>query len=649
MRQNLLLLSVLLMTAFNALAQLTPLWSFIDNGFYYKITSDSTVEVSYDNVAKAYSGYVSYYGDIVIPSSAVRASTGKHYTVTRIGDQAFRDCKTVTSIIIPNTITSIGDYAFMDCINLTNLSVPNSVYDIGLNVLGGTKWLEEKPNGLVYVGLVAYGYKGTLPENVVLREGIKGIASGAFNNWEVPPELISIVIPNSVIKIGYGAFQFCKKLTSVSMGNSVTTIDACAFWSCSSLRDMKLPNTLTSIGDKAFMDCGAIDFDIPESVTSIGGGAFFKCASLKRIRIPNVKIIDAGAFAFCTSVNEVIINPTKMRLPSIYDPSLGYDRDLDPFTYGAFENCSSLNRVTIGDSLDYIPGGTFSNCVNLKSVSFGKSIISFGAYGSSFTGVYPTEVEWNAVNYGGAISGMYYHFNTSDVERVVIGEEVEAIPTHFMPNSKITEVIIPNSVRTIGMWAFEGCSELTSVILSNSLNEIQDDAFLNCTSLKSLIIPNSVTSIDAGAFAGCKGMKSITIGNSVAKIGGSVFNSCTGLNSITCLSDMPPTVDNELYTDGTGRMQDLLYRKATLYVPKESIEAYRATFPWSKFTNIMSIESSILHGDANGDGEVNVADINSIIDVVLSGIASGGADVNGDGEVSIADVNALIDLILTVQ
>lgn len=647
MRQNLLLLSILLLTTFNALAQLIPIWSFYDNGFYYTITSDSTVEVSYDNVNKVYYGYESYSGDIVIPSSAVSASTGKHYTVTRIGNEAFSDCKTVTSIIIPNSITSIGDHAFRDCINLTSLSVPNSLYDIGYKVLEGTKWLEKKPNGLVYVGLVAYGYKGAVPENVALREGIKGIAGGAFCNWEVPPDLISIVIPNSVIKIGYGAFQFCKKLTSVSMGNSVTTIGDYAFWSCTSLCDMKLPNTLTTIGYNAFYDCEALDFDIPESVTSIGGGAFFNCASLKRISIPNVKIINAGTFACCTSVNEVMINPTIMELPSNKGSSSGFD--YEPFTYGAFENCSSLNRVTIGDSLEHIPGSTFSNCVNLKKISFGKSIRSFGAYGSSFTGVYPTEVTWNAVNCVGFNWGSCSHFITSDVERVEIGEEVEIIPTHFMSFSKITEVIIPNSVRTIGNWAFEGCGELTSVILSNSLNEIQYGAFDYCTSLKSLIIPNSVTSIAERAFAGCKGMKSITFGNTVATIGESVLNSCTGLNSVTCLSDIPPTVDNELYTDGTGRMQDLLYRKAILYVPKESIEAYRATFPWSKFTNIMSIESSILQGDANGDGEVNVADINAIIDGILSGVASGASDVNGDGEVSIADVNALIDLILMVQ
>ena len=113
---------------------------------------------------------------------------------------------------------------------------------------------------------------------------------------------------------------------------------------------------------------------------------------------------------------------------------------------------------------------------------------------------------------------------------------------------------------------------------------------------------------------------------------------CSNLTDITCFATIPPTVETNAFTDFN----------ATLHVPSESVELYKITSPWSNFYNIVEIDDN-QPGDVNCDGEVSIADVNAVIDIILGSdaIVSTRADVNGDGEVSVADVNTLIDLILS--
>ena len=136
-------------------------------------------------------------------------------SVTSIGDYAFSDCYGLTSVTIPNSVTSIGDMAFYDCSGLTSVTIPNSVTSIGKSAFYGTAWYNNQPDGLVYAGLVAYKYKGKMPSgtSIVLKEGTKGIAGGAFAGCL---ELTSVTIPNSVTSIGNSAFGSCSGLTRIN-------------------------------------------------------------------------------------------------------------------------------------------------------------------------------------------------------------------------------------------------------------------------------------------------------------------------------------------------------------------------------------------------------------------------------------------------
>ena len=135
-------------------------------------------------------------------------------SVTSIGKYAFRECSDLTGITFGNSITAIGDGAFYDCSSLASISIPNSATTIGWGAFSGTQWYNNQPDGLVYVGLVAYSYKGSMPSgtNISLREGTLGITGSAFYGCS---GLMSVTIPNSIISIGDNAFRECYNLNEV--------------------------------------------------------------------------------------------------------------------------------------------------------------------------------------------------------------------------------------------------------------------------------------------------------------------------------------------------------------------------------------------------------------------------------------------------
>ena len=358
-----------------------------------------------------------WYGIRSLVKSAVIADG-----VTSIGESAFYDCTSLTSVTIPGSVTRIGVGAFTSCTSLTSVTIPDSVTSIG-------EWAFESCTSLTSV---------TIPDSVTL------IDNYAFESCT---SLTSVTIPDSVTSIGEGAFKDCTSLTSVTIPGSVTSIGAVAFYGCESLISVTIPDSVTSISSSAFRNCTSLTgiwvaegnshyasdvsgvlfnkdkttlvqcpgafaaYTIPNSVTSIGEGAFCNCTSLTSVTIPNsVTIIGDNTFDHCISLTSVTIPDS---VTSIGNGAFYWCRSLTSVTIpdsvisigdGAFYNCTSLTSVTIPNSVISIGDGAFYNCTSLTSVTIPDSVTSIGNgafyWCRSLTDVYyaGSEAQWKAIS-----------------------------------------------------------------------------------------------------------------------------------------------------------------------------------------------------------------------------------------------------------
>jgi len=172
-------------------------------------------------------------------------------------------------------------------------------------------------------------------------------------------------------------------------------------------------------------------------------------------------------------------------------------------------------------------------------------------------------------------------------KNTIIPNSVTSIGDYaFYGCSGLTSVTIPNSVTSISDFAFYECNGLTSVTIGNSVTSIGTKAFYNCSSLTSVTIPNSVTSIGDRAFSGCSGLTSVTIGSGVTSIGYYAFSGCSSLSDVYCLAKNVPTTKSIAFDDSP-------IASATLYVLKGSIYIYK-TNPWSGFGTIVGLTQDMM-------------------------------------------------------
>ena len=380
----------------------------------------------------------------------------------------------------------------------------------------------------------------TIPANVIYNGAsysVTTIGSSAFYNCS---SLANITIPNSVTTIGNSAFTGCTSLASITIPNSVTTIGNNAFYNCSSLASITIPNSVTTIGNSAFYKCSSLaSITIPNSVTTIGSNAFYNCSSLASISVATGNTTydsrDNCNAIIETATNTLISGCQNTVIPSsvttIGDYAFGGRNSLTSIeipnsvtTIGswAFYSCSSLANINIPNSITTIEKYAFGYCSSLTSINIPNSVTTIG--NSAFASC--SSLASISVATG----------NTTYDSRDNCNAIIETATNTLISGCQNT--VIPNSVTTIGDFAFAGRSSLTSIEIPNSVTTVGLSAFASCSSLASITTPNCVTTIGSNAFWGCSSLASITIGNSVTTIGSSAFYNCSKLKTIINLSNL---------------------------------------------------------------------------------------------------------------
>lgn len=566
------------------------------------IAGDVVIPDGVETIATQAFGYCDNMTSVTIPSSVTTIEYGAFVScdklqsvtfkggVKTIGESAFGGCTSLTAITLPEGVETIGDYAFNECTNLASITLPSSLTQVGVDAFSETAWSNSQPNGVMYLGTVVCGYKGTMPAgaSIVINDGTTLIADYAFYEYS---NLVGVTIPNSVTIIGNSAF-YGTNLLDCTVPSTVTSVGAEAFYfvpnityngaigeapwdartlngyvegnlvytdntkttlsACSTLAagDITIPNTVTTIGDWAFSDCDKItSVTIPEGVTTIGNSAFDHCYELQTVTIPST----------VTSIGKK-----------------------------AFSGCTQIHSLTVPNEVATIGNNAFQQITNV-------------IYNGTATGS-----PWGAKSVNGTVDGYLIYADADKTTLLACRTDATGVIT------------IPSSVTTINDIAFSACVDITSVEIPNTVTSIGTEAFgsvlnvvysgevmgapwgarslngyaegifayvddtkktlITCSmgAKGDIIVPDGVTAIGEGAFEFCLHITSVTLPASVNALGDNVFR-YNGITSITVLATTPPETQEETFYDVNDNL--------TIHIPCGSLAAYTdENSAWSEFT-----------------------------------------------------------------
>lgn len=488
--------------------------------------------------------------------------------VKRIGNEAFESCGSLTSIIIPDTVTKIGYRAFYNCTKLADITLPFVGGDRNNGGWGGLQPLTNSSLQLAgadtdEISQAHFGY-------------IFGASSYLENGSFVPVSLKTVVITGGE-SIGEGAFYDCNNLASII-----------------------LPDDITDIGDRAFWNCRSLmSVVVPDKVVAIGGYAFGNCVKLTSVVLSNSSV-DVGAFAF-SGCGSLVYN--------VYDKGRYLGNEQNPYAILIGATSVTITSITVAPETESIYYGALSDCSKLNSITLpfvgktndGKSNTHFGyLFGTSSyednVDCVPASLKTVVIT-GSTRIDDYAFYGCNKLTNVTLPDGLKSIGAKtFWECSSLTGIMIPNSVTSIGTLAFRGCKSLsvvditdiakwceitfdgheanplynakklylngtlvTDLVIPDGVKHIGDYAFSFYYQLTSVTIPDSVLTIGKGAFWYCTGLANVTIGKGTTSIGDAAFRYCLRLTEIT--------IPNSVQSLG-ARAFDLCENLASVTIPK---------------------------------------------------------------------------------
>lgn len=540
-----------------------------------------------------------YQGDMVIPE------TVNGVKVVAIDNGAFKNCTELTGISIPGSVVYSGSGAFYGCTSLKKLRLEDSDEEIIFID-------EEEP----YV-TVRYWEQAALEEVYVGRnfrhqnkKGEPGIPFGEpFSHHS---SIKSVSFGNKVTRINEGAFGWIPNLTSVAFGTGLVTIEKDAFQGSEQLASrLHFPKSLKFIGEYAFYGTSIPEIVIPNSVDEICDYAL-SISTLKNVVFEdgehpiklgagNMDGVAPGPFgtAMFSSgggqpLEEAYIGrPVESQWPDLFHGNATIKKvTLGKHAIGLsnsyFEFCTSLETVVLGENINQIGDLAFFGCAKLKNVNLPEGITFIGH--SAFTGCESlTDIKLpSTLTHIGD-----YSFTNMGLTKIVIPKSVEEIGVEGVSNWLLKEIVIEDSTTPLTMRhpddasVFMNCKKLENAYVGRDINT---DAFHGSESLKAITFGNDVTAVHASFCEGCP-LERLILGSSVAQIGEYAFSAfweeSAKLNTIYCYATTPPVcADSNVFNN---------INKTTckLYVPEESIDAYKVANVWKEFLNIASGINSI--------------------------------------------------------
>ena len=458
-----------------------------------------------------------FTGDLIIPEGIVR-----------IGESAFAYCYGFTgNLVLPSTLREINDSAFAHCAFTGNLVLPEALREIGSFAFDGRSFYDSSigeyesyhsftgplaiPVGVSAIGEGAFTSQTGFTGDLILPVGLKTIGAYAFQGCDGLKGRLQL--SDGLIEIGDSAFYGCEFTGNLIFPESIKTIGENAFgayldtgeypykYVSSFSGQLVIPDGVTSIGARAFEGQQGFtgDLILPNTLTEIGEYAFYKCNGFTGNLVLPDSLTEIGNYAFsnCNGFTGSIRLPQSIRKISSY----------------AFENCKFTGELTLPDTLEYIGERAFWNAQFSGELVIPPRMTFLNGFGR------------DRLAAGSCFSG------TLNIPETVTGISSEA----FEYMNGFEKVIIPGSVKYIGILAFYGCS-FTELVLGEGIEEIDVQAFSGCKSLKELWLPSSIKTISNYSFADCGGIKGdLFIPEGIERIEYGAFNNCTSLRGVLYL------------------------------------------------------------------------------------------------------------------